>query len=140
GDVLVFPGRKGKVRTKTPVQCAFKKALVRADLDKSLSWHDLRHTCASWWVLNDGDIFRLSKLLGHKTVLVTQKTYAHLAPEAWHQDYGRLAFHVPSEPARIYEVLRDENGKMIGKRAIGAVRERDEREAGPMLASVGNQA
>lgn len=118
GNALVFPGRKGKVRTKTPVQCAFKYALKRAELDTSLSWHDLRHTCASWWVLGGGDIFRLSKLLGHQSVLVTQRTYAHLAPEAWQQDYARLPFHVPAEPAQVYEFVRGPNGKMIGKRAV----------------------
>jgi integrase len=121
GATLVWPGRKGKVRTKTPVQCAFKAALKRAGLDTTLSWHDLRHTCASWWVIGGGDIFRLSKLLGHGDVRVTQKTYAHLAPEAWTQDYSRLAFHCPSEPAKVYEFVRDEDGKLMGKRALAAV-------------------
>ncbi|HEX8110835.1 MAG TPA: hypothetical protein VF516_24050 [Kofleriaceae bacterium] len=32
--------------------------------------------------------------------------YAHLAPEAWHQDYHRLAFHVPGESARVFEIVR----------------------------------
>lgn len=61
---------------------------------------------------------RRSKLLGHRDVKITQKTYAHLAPEAWQQDYGRLAFHVPSEPAKIYDFKRGENGKMVGRTAI----------------------
>ena len=52
---------------------------------------------ASQWVLDGGDIFRLSKILGHSTVVVTQKFYAHLAPEAWEQDYHRVAFHLPAE-------------------------------------------
>lgn len=118
GAMIVFPGRKGAVRTKTPVQVAYKSALRRAGLDTKLRWHDLRHTCASWWVMSGGDIFRLSKMLGHANVKITQKTYAHLAPEAWQQDYHRLAFHCPSEPAKVYEFARDENGKMAGKRAI----------------------
>ncbi len=28
--------------------------------------------------------------------MITQKVYAHLAPEAWEQDYHRVAFIVPS--------------------------------------------
>jgi integrase/recombinase XerD len=118
GSVLVFPGRKGAVRAKTPVQVAFKQALHRAQLDTTIRYHDLRHTAASWWVLSGGDIFRLSKLMGHRSVKVTQDTYAHLAPEAWTQDYARIAFHVPSEPAKIYEIRRDENGKLAGRTAI----------------------
>jgi integrase len=115
GAFLVFPGSGG---AKTPAQCAFKAALRRAGLDTSLRWHDLRHTGASWWVLSGGDIFRLSRILGHSSVTITQRVYAHLAPEAWQQDYHRLAFRVPSEPARVYEILRDEHGKLAGRRPI----------------------
>jgi integrase len=118
GSVLVFPGKGGKHRTQTPVTCAYKAALRRAQMDTTLRWHDLRHTAASWWVLGGGDIFRLSKLMGHRDVKITQQTYAHLAPDAWQQDYGRLAFHVPSEPAKLYEFKRGENGKMLGKASI----------------------
>jgi integrase len=127
GAMFVFPGRAtvaskkvaSEARARTPVQVAFKHALRRAGLDTKLRWHDLRHTCASWWVLSGGDIFRLSKMLGHASVSITQKTYAHLAPEAWQQDYHRLAFHCPMEPAKVYEFKRAENGKLAGKRVIG---------------------
>lgn len=117
GAMLVFPGRKGAVRAKTPVQVAFKSSLKRAGLDTTLRFHDLRHTAASWWVLSGGDIFRLSKLMGHRSVKITQDTYAHLAPEAWQQDYARISFHVPSEPAKVYEIVRDERGKLAGRRS-----------------------
>jgi integrase len=117
GATFVFPGAKGRVRTKTPVQCAYKLALKRAGLDSSLRWHDLRHTMASWWVLSGGDIFRLSRILGHANVTITQRTYAHLAPEAWQQDYHRLAFHVPNEPAKIFVYERDGN-RLAGRRSL----------------------
>lgn len=97
GATLVFPGRKGKVRTKPGVRFPFKQAVERAGLAKTLRFHDLRHTFASHWVLEGGDIFRLSKILGHSSVTVTQNVYAHLAPEAWEQDYHRLAFTLPGE-------------------------------------------
>lgn len=119
GAELVFPGKRGKVRDKPGVRRALRAALGRAGLDVTLRWHDLRHTCASWWVLAGGDIFRLSKLLGHRSVVITERTYAHLAPEAWQQDYARLAFRVPTEPAQIYEVVRDEDGKLAGRRVLG---------------------
>lgn len=116
GATLVFPGKDGAVRAKTPVQCAYKFALKRAGLDTSLRFHDLRHTMASWWVVGGGDIFRLSRILGHSSVQITQRTYAHLAPEAWQQDYHRLAFHVPTAAAKLYEFKRDDGGKVIGRR------------------------
>lgn len=120
GSFLVFPTRTGKVRAKPQVTKAYKGALKRAGADLSLRWHDLRHTFASHWVLGGGDIFRLSRMLGHSSVRITQKTYAHLAPEAWQQDYHRVAFRVPSEPAKLYELPRDERGRLMGKRAVSA--------------------
>lgn len=74
----------------------FKQAAKRAGLPDALRFHDLRHTFASHWVLDGGDIFRLSKILGHANVTITQKVYAHLAPEAWEQDYHRVSFVVPT--------------------------------------------
>lgn len=95
GAVLVFPGAKGKARSKPGVRVPFKQAAKRAGLSIKLRFHDLRHTFASHWVLDGGDIFRLSRILGHSSVTITQKVYAHLAPEAWEQDYHRVAFTLP---------------------------------------------
>lgn len=50
---------------------------------------------------------------------ITQGTYAHLTPDAGQQDYHRLAFHCPSEPAKVYAIEFDERGKLAGKRALG---------------------
>lgn len=119
GAELVFPGKGGKVRDKPAVRRALRAALKRAGQDERLRWHDLRHTCASWWVLASGDIFRLSKLLGHRSVVITEQWYAHLSPEAWQQDYARLKFRVPTETAQIYQFVRDEGGKLAGRRVVG---------------------
>lgn len=105
GNVLVFPGAKGKARSKPGVRVPFKQAAARAGLPPKLRFHDLRHTFASHWVLDGGDIFRLSKILGHSSVVITQKTYAHLVPEMWEQDYHRVSFVVP-EQGTVYGLTR----------------------------------
>jgi hypothetical protein len=71
-------------------------------------------------VLDGGDIFRLSKILGHSSVVVTQKVYAHLAPEAWEQDYHRLAFTLPSEGA-VYGFTRRKPANEEDKPQLRAV-------------------
>lgn len=71
--------------------------------------------------MNGGAIFKMSRVLGHANVKVTIR-YAHLAPTAFEQDYGRLAFHVPTEKAKIVELSRDARGRLIGRGAIRAAR------------------
>jgi integrase len=79
----VLPGEDGKRRSNPGVRFPFKQAAKRAGLPDALRFHDVRHTFGSHWVLDGGDIFRPSKILGHSNVTTTQKVYAHLAPEAW---------------------------------------------------------
>jgi hypothetical protein len=55
-----------------------------------LTFHDLRHTFASHWVMKGGDLFKLQKILGHKTVQMTMR-YAHLQPGVFAEDRGRFA-------------------------------------------------
>jgi integrase len=97
GDIagLVFPGRHGRARAASAVTQMFKLTLKRAALDQSLRLHDLRHTYASHFIRDGGDIFRLSKYLGHTSVVVTERYYAHLVPDDYAQDWGRNAIRVP---------------------------------------------
>ncbi|HUP39337.1 MAG TPA: site-specific integrase [Vicinamibacterales bacterium] len=46
-----------------------------------LSPHDLRHTYGHRWLVGGGDIFTLSRILGHESVAVTEKHYAYLLTE-----------------------------------------------------------
>lgn len=62
------------------VQREFKEVLLKAKLPSSVRFHDLRHTYASHFVMAGGKLEVLQKLLGHKTIEMTQR-YAHLAKE-----------------------------------------------------------
>lgn len=66
-------------------QSAFKRALDRTSiqLPKGQSSHVLRHTFASHFMMNGGNILTLQKILGHSTVTVTMR-YAHLSPDHLH--------------------------------------------------------
>lgn len=117
GDVLVFPGANGKPRSKPGMRDPFKLAVKRAGLDPKLRWHDLRHTFASHWILDGGDVFSLSKVLGHHSVVVTEKFYAHLRPDHWERDYARVAFTIPTE-AKVYRFERGDDGKLTDRKLV----------------------
>ncbi len=110
GNVLVWPGanrdKQGRQlsRDKSSVFRPFKAAAKRAGLSKKLRLHDLRHTFASHYMMNGGDIFKLSRILGHSSVIVTEKVYAHLAKDAHAADYGRVSFAMPSEGAKVIAI------------------------------------
>jgi len=61
------------------VRTAFETARHKAGLD-DVHFHDLRHTFASWAVMNGLDIYRLQTYMGHSTISLTQR-YAHLSGE-----------------------------------------------------------
>ena len=47
----------------------------------TISPHDLRHTFGHRWLKGGGDIYTLSKILGHADIKTTSKHYAHLLTE-----------------------------------------------------------
>jgi len=100
-NTLLWPGAKldkfdeQLPRNKTSVFRPFKAAVIRAGLPKKLRLHDLRHTFAGLFLASGGDIFKLSKILGHSSVAITQQVYAHLHPDAFAEDYSRVAFAMP---------------------------------------------
>lgn len=55
-------------------------ALRRAGITDFHPHHDLRHTFASWLVIEGVSLYEVKDLLGHSSIEETQK-YAHLAPE-----------------------------------------------------------
>jgi integrase len=55
----------------------FNNTLTRANIH-NLRFHDLRHTFASHYVMNGGDLLSLKEILGHKSLTMVQR-YAHLA-------------------------------------------------------------
>ncbi|WP_186165183.1 phage integrase [Burkholderia gladioli] len=61
---------------------AFREAIERAGivLPDGQMTHALRHTFASHFMMNGGNILTLQRILGHQSLTMTMR-YAHLAPE-----------------------------------------------------------
>lgn len=58
----------------------FKMAQKKAGILNIIRFHDLRHTFASNFMMNNGNLFDLQKLLGHTKNDMTMR-YAHLSPD-----------------------------------------------------------
>ena len=72
------------------VRKAFSTACRRTGIE-DFHIHDLRHTFASWLVMNGTPLFEVSKLLRHASVQMTER-YAHLAPDHLHNAVDNLGF------------------------------------------------
>lgn len=56
-----------------------------------INFHGLRHTYASHFMMNGGNIYKLSKLLGHADIKTTM-IYSHVSPESLEEDRNRVSF------------------------------------------------
>lgn len=61
---------------------------------RRINLHDVRHTFASHYVMNGGNIYDLKALMGHSGVETTMR-YAHLAPAHLHAKAQLVSFQMP---------------------------------------------
>lgn len=67
---------------------------------KHLSAHALRHTYAGHFMMADGNIYTLQKILGHASIRMTER-YSHLSPAVFTGEIHRLDGLVPAAPAEV---------------------------------------
>ncbi len=72
GDGQLFTNSEETFR-RTLRMCSF-------EVPKGQATHILRHTFASWFMINGGNILTLQRILGHSSITMTMR-YAHLAPD-----------------------------------------------------------
>jgi integrase len=48
---------------------------------EGVRFHDLRHTCGSQWIEDGIDMFKVSRWLGHHSIVFTDAVYTHVAKE-----------------------------------------------------------
>lgn len=77
GEDRIFPPTRGDKTGRQRLKGSFDGLLKRANI-RNFRFHDLRHTFASWYMMNGGDLYELSKLLGHANIKMTER-YAKLA-------------------------------------------------------------
>ncbi len=106
----------GAGRIIPPMRCDGKKidkatpgnylrvALGQLELTQPGRYEATRHTFASQWVLAGNSIEKLSAILGHYSVVMTER-YAHLRPELFTQpDLATIAIDVRPSGAKVAEL------------------------------------
>lgn len=79
GEGLVFESPEGGKFDN--IKRAWQNVLARAGV-KNFRWHDIRHHFASKLVQKGVDLYVVKDLLGHASIVMTERHYAHLAPQA----------------------------------------------------------
>jgi integrase len=104
------------------VKNGFHTALEIAAI-KDFTWHDLRHTFASWLIMKGASLRAVAELLGHRGLRMVMR-YAHLSPAYLSAEVGLLdAPPTPTPPPQTD--ARVEKRARKGKRAP----KRDQRPA-----------
>ncbi|WP_321825715.1 tyrosine-type recombinase/integrase [Clostridium butyricum] len=68
-----------------------KKYCIRARIAESITCHQIRNNFARRFLLSGGDIFILSKILGHSSVIVTEQAYLDVTSEDIRKSYQRFS-------------------------------------------------
>ncbi|TGE34750.1 hypothetical protein E4K67_29085 [Desulfosporosinus fructosivorans] len=73
----LFVSKKGGALTPRAIQFMVKKFAQQAQIDKVVTPHKLRHTCATHLLQEGAHLVSIQKLLGHKSLTTTQ-IYLHI--------------------------------------------------------------
>jgi integrase len=106
-DGLVFPTVEGKPMPHAKMlQTQFYPALSRAKL-RRVTFHTLRHSCASAMIASGAPITEVQHRLGHANPAITLLVYSHFLKHAESDVADRLAdeiLNIPSAPRTQKEI------------------------------------
>jgi len=91
-DAWVFPQHNGERRSATSTWFAKSTQIAaeRAGISRSITYHDLRRTYGAMLIEAGVDIYKVSKLLGHSDVRVTEYIYAPICGKFLAQEAAKL--------------------------------------------------
>lgn len=87
----LFPTKKGTIITASNFERNFRLYKQKAGITKNISPHGLRNNFAKRFLLSGGDIFMLSKILGHSSVIVTEQAYLDVTMTDIRKSYQRFS-------------------------------------------------
>ncbi len=91
----MFPPKREAKGERQRVESSFETILTLAGI-QNFRFHDLRHTFASWYMMNGGDLYELAKILGHANIKMTER-YAKLGKGTYCADWEHSARDVETD-------------------------------------------
>jgi len=113
---FVFCDPKGTPLTHHEIRHPFDRDQKLNEM-RRISFHDLRHTFASHFVMKGGSIYDLKELLGHSDV-ATSMRYAHPAPSHLKALASLVQFR-PNVPGKVVEMVSPKHFPNIGGEICG---------------------
>ena len=90
GSLLFFAGGGDKIEQRNALR-VFKRLCERCSVKGvRASFHTLRHTFATFYLRNGGDVFRLQRILGHSSLEMTRR-YVQLQTDDLRRVHDRLS-------------------------------------------------
>jgi len=87
----LFPTNRGSKLQVTNFEKNFKKYMKMTGIKKDITPHSLRNNFGRRFLMAGGDIYTLSRVLGHSSVEVTEKAYLDLSDEDLRKNYQRFS-------------------------------------------------
>ena len=81
---LVFTHSDGRPWKRAEQTRPMNEANKAAEIDPAVNLHGLRRTYASWLAMDGVPLQAIQKVLGHSSIVLTEKHYAHLVPNHVH--------------------------------------------------------
>ena len=88
---LLFPTTRNTKLSIPNFEKNFRGYISRAKINKNITPHSLRNNFARRFLINGGDIFMLSKILGHSSVTITEQAYLDVNTEDIRKSYLRFS-------------------------------------------------
>lgn len=82
---------RGSNFTVTNFEKNLKSYCIRAGLEENITCHQIRNNFAKRFLLSGGDIFILSKILGHSSVTITEQAYLDVTNEDIQKKYYKFS-------------------------------------------------
>ena len=108
GEDRIFPPNRVQRADASEWKEVSKTMLERAGIE-DFRFHDLRHTFASWYMMNGGDLYELAKILGHSNIKMTER-YAKLA--------RKHIARTGNTAREMWKLMEQENAGATGERRL----------------------